>query len=70
MNTSFVGSTVFKRWIIGALCCLPVLLAACSAARLGYGQGPTLAYWWLDGYVDFNEAQSLRVREDLINIYP
>lgn len=42
-----------------------MLLAGCSAARLGYGQGPTLAYWWLDGYVDFNEAQSLRVREDL-----
>jgi hypothetical protein len=24
-----------------------------------------LAYWWLDGYVDFNDAQSLRVKDDL-----
>jgi hypothetical protein len=65
MNTSFVFSARFKRLIIVALCCLPLWLGACSAARWGYGQGPTLAYWWLDGYVDFDEAQSLRVREDL-----
>ncbi len=26
-------------------------------ARLGYSNGDTIAYWWLDGYVGFNNAQ-------------
>ena len=33
--------------------------------RLGYNNGPTLAYWWLDSYFDFDDSQSLRVRNDL-----
>lgn len=33
--------------------------------RLAYNQAPDALYWWLDGYFDFNEAQSLRVREGL-----
>ena len=32
------------------------------ATKIAYGQGPALAFRWLDGYVDFNDAQSLRVR--------
>ena len=34
------------------------LLTACSALRLGYGSGPQLAWWWLDGYVDFSSEQA------------
>lgn len=41
------------------------MLGGCSAVRLGYNQGPTLAYWWLDGYFDFTDAQSVRVRDAL-----
>ena len=41
------------------------LLGGCSALRLGYSQAPDLAYWWLDGYVDFSEAQTPRVRDAL-----
>ncbi len=41
------------------------LLSACSALRLGYSQAPELAYWWLDGYVDFNKSQTPKVREAL-----
>ena len=36
------------------------LLTGCSAVRLAYNQGPNLAYWWFDDYVDFNAAQSSR----------
>ena len=39
------------------------LLGGCSALRIGYGTAPDLVYWWLDGYVDFNDAQTPRVRE-------
>lgn len=44
---------------------LLLALGGCSAVRLGYNQAPELAYWWLDGYVDFDEAQTLRTREGL-----
>lgn len=40
-------------------------LSACSAVRLGYNQGATLAYWWMDRYLDFDDPQSLKVREGL-----
>ncbi len=42
--------------------CAVVWLTGCSAVRLVYGQAPDITYWWLDGYVDFNEQQSLRAK--------
>ena len=52
------------RWsmIIGLLM---ALLAGCSTVRLSYNQGPFLAYWWLDGYVDFNAEQAPKVKAAL-----
>lgn len=50
--------------IIGVLV-LTALLTSCSALRLGYTQGPTLAYWWLDSYLDFDDAQSIKARDSL-----
>jgi hypothetical protein len=49
--------------IIGGLLAAATLLSGCGAVRFAYGQGPELAYWWLDGYADFNEAQTPRARE-------
>ena len=37
------------------------MLSACSLVRLAYVPAPTLAYWWLDGYADFNDAQAPQV---------
>ena len=48
-----------NRWIIATLL---VLLSGCSAVRLTYGQGPLLAYWWMDRYVDFTSEQAPVVR--------
>jgi hypothetical protein len=42
-----------------------VLLAGCSALRLGYANGDTFLYWWLDGYVDFNDDQKPWVKRDI-----
>jgi Family of unknown function (DUF6279) len=44
---------------------LVLSLGACSAVKLGYNQLPDLGYWWLDGYFDFNEAQTLRLRPEI-----
>ena len=53
--------------IIAALFLLAasLVVAGCSAVKLGYGQGAGLAFTWLDDWVDFDDAQSLRVREGL-----
>jgi Family of unknown function (DUF6279) len=55
----------FRSRIIAALCGVALLLSGCSALRIGYSQGPDLAYWWLDGYADFNSEQTRRVRDAL-----
>jgi Family of unknown function (DUF6279) len=63
-----IAFLISTRWlrIIGLL--LVLQLAGCSAVRLGYNNAPDLAYWWLDGYLDFNSAQSAKVRADLATV--
>jgi len=39
------------------------LLSGCTAIRLGYNNGPQLAWWWLDSYVDFDREQAPLARE-------
>ncbi len=51
------------RWIIGLT--FVMLLAACSVLRIGYSQAPTFAYWWIDGYLDLNGEQSLKLRDGI-----
>ncbi|TWO70484.1 hypothetical protein FN976_16030 [Caenimonas sedimenti] len=54
--------------IIGALA-IALALAGCSAIKLGYNTLPDLAYWWLDGYVDFTDAQTPQVRTELARLH-
>ncbi len=44
---------------------LLAMLAGCSAVQTGYNNAPTLLYWWLDGYIDFEDAQDRPVRDSL-----
>ena len=44
-------------------------LAGCSAIKLGYNSLDSVAYWWLDSYVDFNSQQAPRVREDIARLH-
>ncbi len=48
---------------------LALLLQACSMVTLGYNRASGLAYWWLDGLVDLQDAQSAQVRADLDQIH-
>ena len=48
---------------------LALVLAGCTALRLGYTNLPNLAYWWLDGYVDFSDEQSPLVRDELARLH-
>jgi hypothetical protein len=54
--------------IIGLLS-LAVALGGCSAIKLGYSTLPELGYWWLDGYMDFDDTQRQHVREDIARIH-
>jgi Family of unknown function (DUF6279) len=58
--------SAISRWsIIVAVCWVLSMTGGCSALRFGYNQAADLAYWWLDGFVDFNDAQTLQVRDGL-----
>ncbi len=52
-----------RRWTIIAAGLLMLALAGCSVLRLAYSQADELSFWWLDGYVDFDDSQSPRVRD-------
>lgn len=53
-------TSLTKNLIIGVcLCCL----SACSALRIGYNQGETLLWWWIDGYADFSAEQTPKVKD-------
>ncbi len=54
-----------KSLIILGLMTVLTLLSGCTALRFGYNQAPELAYWWIDAYVDFDDAQTVRAREEL-----
>ena len=61
-----VSRRLRRQSIIAALLALAVALTGCGlAVKLGYNQGSPLAFRWLDSYVDFDDAQSLRVRTAL-----
>jgi hypothetical protein len=69
MTTLTVMQLSLRRGRIIAAGLLLFALGACSMLRLGYSQGPELLYWWLDGYADFSDEQSPRVREALADAF-
>ena len=47
---------------MGLMVLLLPVLSGCSALRLGYANGPQLAWWWIDGYFDFSREQAPQVK--------
>ncbi len=63
-----VSRRVRSRPTIIAALLLSLTLTLCGCGmvvKLGYNQGSSIAFRWLDGYVDFDDAQSLHVRAAL-----
>jgi hypothetical protein len=48
---------------------LACLLAGCSALRLGYANGDTFLYWWMNGYIDFTDEQKPWVKVRIDNLF-
>ena len=61
--------TVVRLARIMVLLTLVAGLAACSAIKLGYNTLGEVAYWWLDSYIDFTDAQAPLVRQDLARLH-
>ena len=59
------------RRIIGLLLGLGalLLLQACSAIKLAYNNAPQFGYFWLDGYVDFRDDQSIKTKDELDKLF-
>ena len=66
-TASFTTSLRTRLGLLLAIAALS-LLQACSAIKLAYNNAPEVGYWWLDGYVDFNESQTLKVRAELARL--
>lgn len=45
------------------------LLSGCNALKLGYNNVDQVAFWWLDGYVELDDGQAHRVREDIARLH-
>lgn len=45
------------------------ILVACSAVRIGFNNGETVSYWWLNSYVDFEDGQKSLVKGRLENLF-
>ncbi len=50
-----------RLWLLVIL----LLLAGCSTLPIFYQRGPTLAYWWLDSYLELNPTQKVTMRASL-----
>jgi Family of unknown function (DUF6279) len=46
-----------------------LVLQGCSSIKLGYNNAPSLAYWWLDGYMDIEDSQSQPIRDALERLH-
>ncbi len=53
------------------LCVIAVMLTltACSTIRFTYNHGDTLAYWWLNAYLDLDSDQSSWVKKDIDQLF-
>jgi hypothetical protein len=60
----------WKTWIIGMLLALPMVwMGGCSSIPLAYNNGPQLAWWWIDAYLDFSGAQTPPVKQAIDQLF-
>jgi hypothetical protein len=64
-------NTLLRARMPGIILALAIALAlsGCSAIKLGYNNLPNLAYWWMDGYVDFSDEQAPLARQELARLH-
>lgn len=58
-----------NSWRILLIVSVLGLLTACSAARIGFNNGTTVSYWWLNSYVDFDGDQKPWVKQHINDLF-
>jgi hypothetical protein len=58
-----------RPWRVLCTLLLAMTLASCSAIKLTYNNGDTLAYWWLNGYLDLDSEQSQWVKKEIDELF-
>lgn len=66
-NFSMGGYAAWLRRV--ALLFLVVLLSSCNMARLGYNNGETISYFWLNSYIGFDADQKPWVKKEIGNLF-
>ncbi|WP_228527293.1 DUF6279 family lipoprotein [Noviherbaspirillum soli] len=66
-NFSMGGHPAWLRR--AALLFLVALLSSCNMARLGYNNGETISYFWLNSYVGFDADQKPWVKKEIGNLF-
>lgn len=61
--------TITRVLLTLALCLLLACTGGCSILKLSYNKAPELIYWWLDGYLNFQEAQKPEIRQELAKLH-
>lgn len=61
---------IASRWLATlTLCLLLVSAGGCSLLKISYNKAPELIYWWLDGYLNFQDAQKAEIRHELAKLH-
>jgi hypothetical protein len=64
INNNYMSlSKPFQTIKITAICCLVLLIPACSTVRFAYNQGDTLIRWWIDDHIGLSAEQEVLTRE-------
>lgn len=56
---------LFKTIKVLCMTAVIVIVAACSSISFGYNYSPTLVYFWVNDYVNFDSKQSAAFKQDL-----
>ena len=69
MMQNFSTRPLYKFAQAAGIWLLVVFLSGCSMARLGYNNGETVSYFWLNSYVGFDADQKPWVKKELANLF-
>lgn len=58
--------TLFRTLSVALLL---MTLAACSAVKLSYNNAQEISYWWLNSYLNFNDAQKPIIKAELEKLH-
>lgn len=64
-----VAAPIISSAVLALAALLALTLSGCSSVTLAYSNAPQLLWWWVDGYFDFDRAQTSRVKLGIDELY-